>query len=195
MSTSCLDGACLPPPLRPARLIKGGYPSSKMITRWIAVILGLLLFLVASAQAQSIGGVSEAERLEAHVLAENLRDFAARTGSARAYLMAAELTVLYPSKESETSTDLWLGKACQLSPEEPVVRLWVEELRALAVDSPASVVRVESSPDFGHKWEESPTVAAVWILEQAKEAAVGSWRAFGRLTTAREPVGEDGKNS
>lgn len=108
---------------------------------WITTLM--LLSLMASAGwalppgSEPMGFLQkkDAERLEAFVLAENLVDFAARAGSARAYLMAAELRLLYPilgdGEKGESVTSL-LDRARQLAPNDPGVQDWATQLAKLA---------------------------------------------------------------
>lgn len=81
----------------------------------------------------------DAERLEAFVLAENLVDFAARAGSARAYLMAAELRLLYPVQgdgEKAEPVSALLERARALAPNDAGVQDWAGQLARLAAKAP-----------------------------------------------------------
>ena len=82
----------------------------------------------------------DAKRLEAFVLAENLLDFAARASSARAYLMAAELRLLYPVTSVEgqpaESVQTLLARGRALAPTDAGVQLWAGQLSKLASKSP-----------------------------------------------------------
>ena len=104
--------------------------------------LVLCLFFVAAgpvaAQNRSAQNLSaaDARRLEAFVLTENLIDFADRTKSPQAYLMAAQLLLKYP-----TSTDGrnpkptildWINKARKMAPTDESVAVWANELERAA---------------------------------------------------------------
>lgn len=100
-------------------------------------LMGAILIVLISAPLwaePSSSGPEAARRLEAQVLADNLLDFAKRSGSARAYLMAAELRLLYPpTGELEVSPDIrpLLKQALALAPGEPSVKAWAGQLDRL----------------------------------------------------------------
>lgn len=100
----------------------------------LVLFLMSVLSLMSSPLWAQASGSQAARHLEAQVLAENLLDFARRSGSARAYLMAAELRLLYPPAEPERGPDVrpLIEQALTLAPEEPTVKVWVGQLNRLA---------------------------------------------------------------
>jgi hypothetical protein len=107
--------------------------------RVVAVLLMWALGVTAWAAGRPLHE-EDAKRLEAFVLAENLLDFAARANSARAYLMAAELRLLYPVTDPENqpaqSIQTLLARGQQLAPGDAAVQMWARQLSKLANKSP-----------------------------------------------------------
>lgn len=81
------------------------------------------------------------------MLAENLQDFAQRSGSARAYLMAAELRLLYPvSGEQGGDVRSLLRQALSLAPNEPAVKAWASQLDGMAGPGRPALQEKRKSP-------------------------------------------------
>ncbi len=103
--------------------------------KYTLIFLVLLSGLAWAKFSQNLSR-EDAARLEAFVLTENLLDFAARSNSPQAYLMAAQLMLEYPTvhegQESRKAVQTLIERALKLAPEDEAVRLWAQRLNQQA---------------------------------------------------------------
>lgn len=99
--------------------------------KYTLIFLILLSGLALAKFSQNLSR-EDAARLEAFVLTENLLDFAARSNSPQAYLMAAQLMLEYPTvhegQESRKMVQTLIERALKLAPEDEATRLWAQKL-------------------------------------------------------------------
>ena len=151
------------------------------------LVLATLALKTVAAEPLARLSTQDAQRLEAIVLSENLLDFAARAGSARAYLMAAELRLEYPVKRQGQDPGEFVRqtveRAVSLAPGDEFTMRWAERLeklnRKVARNGPinTSLFEISLEPDNKLEMKLEPRRGQRWIaLRNRDDGQPGAFR-------------------
>lgn len=123
-----------------------------MIRRLVLIAVLLLATGLAHSEVSKRLSQDDAARLEAFVLTENLLDFAQRSNSPQAYLMAVQLMLKYPTihdgRDSRKAVLELIERAQDLAPDDDSIQMWAERLTKLATKTSRSEQLVSRRQDF-----------------------------------------------